>query len=81
MYFIVRNKEEHPEVHKEYTDENPEYRRVYHETQEMLKGKHPRKLAEERRYAIRGTRYFKKDPVSIARASAIRNLMEHEIND
>lgn len=80
MYFIVRNKEE-LNVRKEYTDENPAYRKTFHETQEKLKGRHPKELAAERRWAIKGTRYFRKDPESIARAAAIRDLMEHEIND
>jgi len=81
VYFIVRNKEEHPEVRREYTEENPAYRRTFHETREKLKGRHPKELALERRRAIAGTRYFHKDPESIARAAAIRDLMEHEIND
>lgn len=79
MYFIVREHEE--KRNGPYSDENPEYRKSYHETQEKLKGKHPKELAMERRRAIVGTRYFKKDPISIARAAAVRSLMEHEIND
>ena len=80
MYFIVRDKDEHTEVRKEYSDANPAFRKVYHETCEEFEHKEPKELARLRRQAIRRSRYYNKDPQSIAEAAAIRRLMEKEIN-
>jgi len=80
VYFIVRDKDEPQGVRREYSDANPDYRKAYHETREELAHKEPKELALLRRQAIRRSRYYRKDPQSIAEAAAIRKLMEKEIN-
>jgi len=81
MEIIVRRGKHNEGTREEYTDRNPKYRKKFHETQEELERLDPQKLAPLRRFAIKKSRFQDKSPESIAEAAAIRNLMEHIIND
>ena len=81
MYVIIRNKEQKAGIDSQYTEENKEYRQKFYETKEELGHLDPKGLAVLRRFAIKKSRFQDKSPKSIAEAAAIRDLMEHKIND
>ena len=77
MYIIVHNNERRRGF---YSDENPAFRKAYHETLEQIEGRHPRSLSPERRLEIKKMRFQGKKPELVARSAAIRDYMTKEIN-
>jgi hypothetical protein len=78
MYWHSRSKEERRSGI--YSDENPAYKKRFHDTQDKYANVKPRDLSPFRRLAIKKMRFQGKRPELIAEAAAIRNLMEREIN-
>jgi hypothetical protein len=79
MYWHSRSKDEAPREGK-YSDENPAYKKRFHDTQDQYANVKPRDLSPLRRLAIKKMRYQGKTSHLVAEAAAIRRLMEREIN-
>ena len=78
--YIIKREEREERGEGSYSEENPEYRRRYGETQDNYRGVHPRDLSPLRRLAIKKMRFQGKRPDLVAEAAALRALMEEEIN-
>ena len=80
MEIIVRRGKHNEGIREEYTEENREYRKKFHETREEFERADIKDLAVRRRFAIKKSRFQDKSPKSIAEAAAFRDLMENQIN-
>jgi hypothetical protein len=79
MYFTVHGKEER-NVSRFYTDDNPRFRKAYHETMEKVANIDPKVLAPQRRMNIKAMRFQGKTPELMGKAKAIYDRMVKEIN-
>ena len=77
MEIIIRDRERNSGF---YSDDNPRYRKAYHETLERVSKLDPRLIAPERRMMIKAMRFQGKTPELVAKAAALRASMTKEIN-
>jgi hypothetical protein len=85
VYFIVRNKglnKQGEQVYHnpEWTDRNHSYKQAYGEWEEKMRHASNREKATVRRVALQQMKFQGKRPELIAKARAMRRMIERDIN-